>query len=87
MQTIEYEENKPNEMSKGQVALEEVQPLHEVPLWFPHEIDLHSEGKDVVPKEHHTPNDCRESQKSSIPSRIANLTFKILQVGSQIGEM
>jgi len=39
--------------------LKEVQPLYEIPLWFPHEIDLHSEGEHVVPKEQHTHHDCR----------------------------
>jgi len=38
-------------ISKGQVALKEVQPLDEIPPCFPHEIDLHSEGETEVPKE------------------------------------
>ena len=74
-------ENKPNSISKWQVALKEVQPLHEIPLWFPNELNLHFEGKDAVPQEHRTRYDYRESQESSISSLIAALTFKILPVG------
>ena len=54
-------ENEPNGVNKGQVALEEVQPFHESPLWFPNEIDLHPKGKDVVPNKHRRRDDCRES--------------------------
>ena len=74
-------ENEPDGINKGQVALKKVQPLHEIPLQFPYEIDLHFESKDVVPKEHHTRHHCPESQKGSIASPIAEFTFKILPVG------
>ena len=42
-------ESKPRGIYKGQVTLKKVQHLHETPLRFSHEIDLHSEGKDVIP--------------------------------------
>jgi len=74
-------ENKPNDICKGQVTLKEVQPLHEIPLWFPYEVDLHSEGKEVVPKVHHTRHDYSECQDSAITSLITDFTFKILPVG------
>lgn len=79
--------NKLNDINKGHVALKEVKPLHEVPLWFPDEIDFHSEGEDVVPNEHHTCHDCPECQDSTIDSLITDLTLKILPGGDQIGEM
>ena len=77
-------ENKPNGVNKGQVTLKEVQPLHEIPLCLPNEIDLHPEGKDVVPNEHRRRHDCRESQKTSISPPMAELTFNILAGGRTI---
>ena len=51
-------EAKANSVDKWQVALEEVQALHKIPLPFPNQIDLHSEGKDVVPNKNRRGRDC-----------------------------
>jgi len=51
-------ENQENGINKGRVALKEEQPLHKIPLWFPNEINLHCEGNNVVPYEHHRCHDC-----------------------------
>ena len=37
--------------------MKEVQPLYEIPLGFPNQIDLHSEGEDVVPDKHRRRHD------------------------------
>ena len=74
-----------NEKNKREVTLKEVQPLHEIPLGFPHEINLHSEGKDVVPSKHRTGYDCGESQKNLISAPIADWPSKLCQWWSDQG--
>jgi hypothetical protein len=56
-------ENQPYGIDKGQIALKEVQPLHEIPLRFPNQIDLHADGKDAIPNKHCRRRDCGENEK------------------------
>ena len=56
-------ESKPHGIDKGQVTLNQIQPLHETPLWSPNEIDLHSEGNDVIPNEQRARCDCSEKSE------------------------
>jgi len=52
--------SKPHGIEKGQVPLNQIYPRHETPLWSPNEIDLHSEGNDIIPNKHCTSCDCSE---------------------------
>jgi len=52
-----------NGIDKGQIALKEVHPLHEIPLRFPNQIDLYSERKEVIPNKYHTDCNYGEDQK------------------------
>jgi hypothetical protein len=56
--------DKPNGIDEWQVALKKVQPLHQSPLGFPDQIDLHSEGKNVVPNKHRRGRDCGGNKNS-----------------------
>ena len=74
-------ENKPSGIDKRQVALKQVQALHECPLRFPNEFDLHCEGKKVVPNKHRHRRDCGENKKFLNGFPIAELTLEALAVG------
>jgi hypothetical protein len=57
-------ESKPHGIDKRQVTLKKVQRLHETPLRFPNEINLHAESNDVIPNKQRTGCDCGENQRS-----------------------
>jgi hypothetical protein len=64
--------------------LKKVQSLYETPLRFPNEIDLHSEGEDVIPNKQCTRCDCNGNQNTGFVFPMTTLTGKILEIGRWI---
>ena len=63
--------------------MEDVEPLHEIPLPIPNQIHLHPEGNNVVPNKKCRSRDYGENEKN-LNFQIPELTIKHLGIAPKV---